>query len=53
MSERPDLLRRSVAEAIGAFALVRTMGLVPDIAKLLDPCSGAITWTGADARREP
>ncbi|HLQ13015.1 MAG TPA: phosphoribosyltransferase [Steroidobacteraceae bacterium] len=38
---------------VGAFALVRTLGLVPDIAKLLDPCRGVITRAGTDARREP
>jgi hypothetical protein len=38
---------------LGAFALVRTLGLVPDIAQLVDPCKGSITWTGTDARREP
>ncbi|HEX9473767.1 MAG TPA: phosphoribosyltransferase [Steroidobacteraceae bacterium] len=38
---------------LGAFALVRTLGLVPDIAQLVDSCKGAITWTGKDARREP
>lgn len=38
---------------LGAFALVRTLGLVPDIAQLVDPCRGAITWTGKDARRSP
>jgi hypothetical protein len=38
---------------IGAFALVRTLGLVPDIEQLVDPCRGAITWTGRDANREP
>jgi hypothetical protein len=38
---------------LDAFALVRTLGLVPDIAQLVDPCTGAITWTGTDARRDP
>jgi hypothetical protein len=38
---------------LGAFALVRTLGLVPDIEQLVDPCRGAITWTGRDARRDP
>ena len=36
-----------------AFALVRTLGLVPDIAQLVEPCEGTIIWTGNDARREP
>ena len=38
---------------LDAFALLRTMGLVPDIAQLVDSCRGAITWTGTDARRDP
>jgi len=38
---------------LSAFALVRTLGLVPDIAQLIDPCHGVIRWTGNDARREP
>jgi predicted amidophosphoribosyltransferase len=38
---------------LAAFALLRTLGLVPDIAQLVDPCEGAITWTGGDARRNP
>ena len=38
---------------IGAFALVRTLGLVPDIEQLVDPCRGAIAWTGRDAKRDP
>jgi hypothetical protein len=38
---------------LGAFALVRTLGLVPDIPQIVEPCTGAITWTGNDARRDP
>jgi predicted amidophosphoribosyltransferase len=38
---------------IRAFALLRTMGLVPEVAQLLDPCVGEIKWTGGDAEREP
>jgi adenine/guanine phosphoribosyltransferase-like PRPP-binding protein len=41
------------AAQLAAFALVRTRGLVPDIAQLVDSCMGAITWTGTDARRDP
>ena len=36
-----------------AFALVRTMGLVPDIEQLIQPCDGQISWVGDDAQRDP
>jgi predicted amidophosphoribosyltransferase len=38
---------------IRAFAALRTMGLVPDIATYTDPVVGEIVWTGADADRRP
>jgi len=38
---------------IRAFALVRTMGLLPDVADFLQPCEGVVRWAGGDARREP
>lgn len=38
---------------IRAFALVRTMGLVPDVTNFLTPCVGSIVWRGEDAEREP
>ncbi len=38
---------------IRAFALVRTMGLVPSVAQLLDPCRGEIRWKAGDAQRNP
>ena len=38
---------------IQAFALVRTMGFIQDIARLFDPCEGAIRWNGEDACRDP
>ena len=38
---------------IRAFATLRTMGLVPDIATYTDPVVGEILWTGADADRRP
>jgi len=38
---------------IRAFALLRTMGLVPDIERLIDPCEGEIAWDGKDTHREP
>jgi len=36
-----------------AFALVRTMGFLPRLEHLLEPCEGVIRWAGGDARREP
>jgi adenine/guanine phosphoribosyltransferase-like PRPP-binding protein len=38
---------------IRAFALVRTMGFVPDVRQPLDPCLGVVRWAAGDARREP
>jgi predicted amidophosphoribosyltransferase len=38
---------------IRAFALVRTMGLLPDVTHFFEPCQGVIHWAGGDARREP
>jgi predicted amidophosphoribosyltransferase len=38
---------------IRAFALLRTMGLVPDVDQLLDPCVGEIRWKSGDAHRNP
>jgi predicted amidophosphoribosyltransferase len=38
---------------IRAFALLRTMGLVGGVHRLLDPCRGEIIWTEGDARRIP
>jgi hypothetical protein len=38
---------------IRAFALLRTMGLVPGVEQLLDPCIGEILWRGGDAYRTP
>lgn len=38
---------------IRAFALVRTMGLIPGVLRLLDPCRGEIRWEAGDARRSP
>jgi hypothetical protein len=47
------LRERFPRSQLSAFALVRTLGLVPDIAQLVDPCNGVIRWVGYDARREP
>ncbi len=38
---------------IAAFALIRTLGFVREIPRLVVPCVGRITWTGVDARRYP
>jgi predicted amidophosphoribosyltransferase len=38
---------------IRAFALVRTMGFVLDVARLFDPCQGEIYWDGSEAHRNP
>jgi hypothetical protein len=38
---------------IRAFALVRTMGFIPDVHRLLDPCVGEIRWKYGDAVRTP
>ena len=38
---------------IRAFALVRTMGFLPDVARFLEPCQGVVRWAGGDARRDP
>jgi hypothetical protein len=38
---------------IRAFALLRTMGTISDLANLLEPCRGEIRWMRGDARRIP
>ena len=38
---------------IRAFALVRTLGLVSGVQRLLDPCRGEIRWKAGDAHRSP
>jgi hypothetical protein len=38
---------------IRAFALVRTMGFLPDLRHPLEPCQGVVRWSGGDTRREP
>ena len=47
-----------VAEAypdaeVRAFALIRTMGLVPEIDKIVDPVVGTIKLIGSEADRKP
>jgi len=47
-------LREAFPDAeVRAFALMRTMGLVPEITQLLEPCQGEIRWAAGDAHREP
>jgi len=38
---------------IVAFALVRTMGFVEDIERIVEPCFGTISRSGDEAVREP
>jgi len=38
---------------IRAFAMVRTMGLIPDVGNLVEPCRGQIRWKAGDAHRSP
>lgn len=38
---------------VRAFALLRTMGMVDGLDRLLDPCVGEIHWRAGDAHREP
>jgi hypothetical protein len=47
------LQERFPGARIKAFALVRTMGLQPDVPHLLEPCTGIIRWRGGDAHRSP
>jgi hypothetical protein len=47
-------LRRELAHTdVRAFALVRTLGFVTHVERLLAPCHGVVYWSGGDARREP
>ncbi len=47
-------LRRELPQAdIRAFALVRTLGFLDRVDRLLVPCAGVVYWAGGDARREP
>jgi hypothetical protein len=38
---------------IRAFALVRTMGFITEVDRVLDPCMGQIRWQSGDALRSP
>lgn len=47
-------LREALPNAeVRAFALMRTLGLVPEVEQILDPCEGEIRWRGNDVQREP
>lgn len=47
-------LRRHLPHAdIRALALVRSLGFLRDVDRLLDPCHGFVYWAAGDARREP
>jgi hypothetical protein len=47
-------LRQEFPQAdVRAFALVRTLGFLPQIDRLLAPCAGVVYWAGGDARRDP
>jgi adenine/guanine phosphoribosyltransferase-like PRPP-binding protein len=36
-----------------AFAILRTMGRVGNIEKIVDPCRGELIWRGSDVDRQP
>ena len=38
---------------ITAFALIRTLGFLTRVDRLIAPCEGFVYWAGGDARREP
>jgi hypothetical protein len=47
-------VREAIPDAeIRAFALLRTLGRVTRVRRLLDPCRGEIRWVGGDAQRDP
>jgi len=47
-------VREAFPEAqVRAFALLRTLGMIPDLQSLLEPCRGQVRWTGGDAQRIP
>jgi hypothetical protein len=41
------------AARIRAFALLRTMGMVAEVERLIEPCRGEIRWRSGDAHRMP
>jgi hypothetical protein len=47
-------LQEAFPEAhIRAFALLRTLGFLPGVQQLLEPCKGEIRWKAGDAHRRP
>lgn len=38
---------------MNSFALIRTMGHLQRLERLIAPCEGFVYWAGGDARREP
>lgn len=47
-------LQQAFAHAdVRAFALVRTLGFLDSVERLLEPCEGVVYWARGDARREP
>ena len=47
-------LRQAFPDArVRAFALMRTLGMVPEVRRILDPCVGEIHWNGREAYRDP
>jgi predicted amidophosphoribosyltransferase len=47
-------VREALPDAqIRAFALLRTLGSIPDLKSLLEPCRGVIRWRNGDAQRTP
>lgn len=47
------LRERYPAARIGAFAMVRTMGFVDDIERIVEPVVGSITYSGGKVDRQP
>jgi hypothetical protein len=49
-----SLVKAAFPEAeVLAFALIRTMGLVPEVEQIIDPCVGKIRLRGDEAFRDP
>ncbi len=47
------LLKVVPSVEVSAFCLVRTMGLIPDVEKIVDPCIGEIVFDGTATARTP
>jgi predicted amidophosphoribosyltransferase len=49
-----SLVKEAFPQApVRVFALVRTMGLIPDVESIVAPCVGTIRLDGSDVRRDP